>query len=94
MNDTASILLNVLERNIHKLLLPSFAPKIVILFNIQLNSKLVYPKKNIVNDHIDYKSKSIPVYQKKGKPILYKRGASFKPDITFLFFISIFWLIN
>ena len=36
----------------------------------------VYPDKNIVNNHVDYKSISILVTQKKGMPVLCKRGAS------------------
>ena len=42
-----------------------------------LNSILVYPNKNIVNNYVDYKSVSILVNQKKGMPVLYKRGPSF-----------------
>ena len=46
-----------------------------------MNSVLIYPKIDIVNNYVDYKSVSILVIQKKGMLILYKRGASFKPDI-------------
>ena len=36
------------------------------------------------NNHVDYKSMSILVTQKKGIPVLCKRGASFKPDIIMI----------
>ena len=68
-------------------------PKIRILSNILMNSILVYRNKNIVHNHIDYKSMSILVTQKKEMPVLCKRGDSFIPNIIFLFFISIFWFI-
>ena len=93
MKVTALILLNVLEQNIHKLLLPGFSPKIIIYPDILLNSILVYLNKNIVNNHVDYKTLSIFVTQKKGMPVFCKRSTSFIPDII-LFFISIFWFIN
>ena len=63
--------------------------KIITQSNILLNSILVYPNNNNVNHHVDYKSISILVTQKKGMPVLCKRGTSFIPDINFLFFISI-----
>ena len=94
---TASILFNVLHYHASFYRQDS-AKKIIIESkcnnNILLNSKLVYPNKNIVNNHVDYKSISILVTQKKGMPVLCKRGASFKPDINFLVFISIFWFNN
>ena len=94
MKVIASILLNVLERNIYKLLLPGSGPKLIISSKILLNSILVYPNEDTVRNYVDYKSISILVSQKKGMPVLSKRDASFKPDIIFLFFISIFWFIN
>ena len=93
MKVTASTLLNVLEQNICKLLLPGSSQKFMIYSNIPSNSILVYPNKNIVNNHVGYKSISILITHKKGISVLYKRGASFIPDII-LFFISIFWFIN
>ena len=42
-----------------------------------MNLILVYPKRNIVNNHVDYKSISIFVTQKKGMPVLCKSD-SFK----------------
>ena len=50
-----------------------------------MNSILVYHNKNIVNSHVDYKSISILVTQKKEMPVLCKRGASFKPDRIIFF---------
>ena len=81
MEVTALILLNILEQNICELLLPGFGTKSIIWSNIQLNLILVYPNKNIVNDHVDNKSIYILVIQKKGVPVLCRIGASFKPDI-------------
>ena len=49
------------------------------LYNI--NRIFIYPNKNIVNNDVDYKSMSILVTQKKGMPVLCKRGASFKLNI-------------
>ena len=81
MKVTALILLNVLVRNVRKFLLPGIGQRIIIFFIILLNSIFVYPNKNIVNNPVDYKSISILVTQKKGKPVLCKRGASLKTDI-------------
>ena len=55
MKVTASILLNVLEQNICKPLLPGFGQNIIISSNILLNSILIYPNKKI-NNHVHYKS--------------------------------------
>ena len=66
MKVIASILLNALEPNICEFLLPSFSQKIIIWSDILLNSILLYPNKNIVNNHVDYKSIFILVTQKKG----------------------------
>ena len=61
-----------------------------ILFSI-----LVYPNKNIVNNHVDYKSIFILVTQRKGMPVLCKIGDSFKPIIImvaskfFILYLSI-----
>ena len=49
-----------------------------------MNSILVYLNKTIVNIYVDYKSISILVTQKKGMPVLYRRGPSFKPDVIML----------
>ena len=54
-----------------------------------MNSILVYPNKNIVKNHEDYKSTSLLLTQKKGMPVSCKRGASFKPDIILLFYLNI-----
>ena len=81
MKVTTTILLNALERNNYKLLLLGFSQKIIMKSIILLNSELIYPYKNIVNNHVDDKSISVLVGQKKGMPVLCKRGASFKPDI-------------
>ena len=55
---------------------------------------LVYPKKNIVNNHVDYKSISILVTQKKGMPVLSKRGDSFKLKIIMVAFKLIIIYLN
>ena len=64
-----------------------------------LNSILVYPNKDIVNNHVDFNSKSILMTQKKGMPFLCKGVASIKPDIMvvayhLLILYSIFSRIN
>ena len=46
-----------------------------------LNSILVYPHKNIVNNRVDNKSIFILLTQNKELPVLCKRSISFKPDI-------------
>ena len=91
MKVTVLILLNVLERNIHKLLFPGFDQKIIMLVYYT-----VYNNKNI-NDRVDYEFISFLIIQKKGMTVLYKRDTSFKPNIIMFdtdFFISIFWFIN
>ena len=70
------------------LLLPGFGQNFIILSNILLNSILVYPNKNLINNHVDYKSISSIVTSSM------KRGISFESDIIFLFFISVFWFLN
>ena len=92
MKITASVVSNLLKWNIRKLLLPSFGQKIIILSYILLNSILIYLNKNIVNNNIDYKSISIFVTQKKGMPVLNKRGASFKLDIIMVAYKLIIYL--
>ena len=55
---------------------------------------LIYSNMNIVNNPVDYKSKSILVTHKKGMPVLYKSGASFKPDIIIVAYKLLILYLN
>ena len=59
-----------------------------------LNSILVNPNKEIVNNDVDYKSISILVTQKKGILVLSKGGASFKQNIIMVTYKRLILYLN